>query len=42
VVALMKSPTHKRNILATEFSRIGVGLVTMADGRKYYTMIFLS
>lgn len=42
VVALMNSPTHKRNILATEFSRIGVGLVTLADGRKYYTMIFLS
>jgi uncharacterized protein YkwD len=42
VVALMKSPTHKRNILATEFTRIGVGLTTMADGRKYYTMIFLS
>jgi uncharacterized protein YkwD len=42
VVALMKSPTHKRNILATEFTRIGVGLVTMDDGRKYYTMIFLS
>jgi uncharacterized protein YkwD len=42
VVALMKSPTHKRNILATEFTRIGVGLATTDDGRKYYTMIFLS
>jgi uncharacterized protein YkwD len=42
MVLLMSSPTHRRNILATEFSRIGVGLATMDDGRKYYTMIFLS
>ena len=41
MAALMNSPTHKRNVLGTEFSRLGVGLVTADDGRKYYTMIFL-
>ena len=38
---LMNSPTHKANLLANDFSRIGVGEVTDADGRHYFTMIFL-
>ena len=42
VAALMKSPTHKANILAGDFFRIGVGELTTADGRHFYAMIFLS
>ncbi len=38
---LMNSPTHRANILAGDFSRIGVGEVSTADGRHYFTMIFL-
>lgn len=38
---LMNSPTHRANIMATDFSRIGVGEVTTADGRHFYAMIFL-
>lgn len=41
VVSLMKSPTHKSNILQTLFTRVGIGEVTHADGRKFYSMIFL-
>lgn len=39
---LMASPTHRANIMATDFTRIGVGEVTAADGRHFYAMIFLS
>lgn len=39
---LMNSPTHRANILASDFTRIGVGEITTADGRHFYTMIFLS
>lgn len=42
VISLMNSPSHKANILAGEFTRIGVGVVHHPDGRKIYTMIFLS
>jgi uncharacterized protein YkwD len=42
VALLMTSPTHKANILDTEFTRVGVGEVTHADGRRVYAMIFLS
>lgn len=38
---LMNSPTHRANLLASDFSRIGVGLVTDARGHHYFTMIFL-
>ncbi|WP_322796530.1 CAP domain-containing protein [Tepidiforma sp.] len=38
---LMNSPTHRANLLASDFSRIGVGLVTDARGFHYFTMIFL-
>jgi uncharacterized protein YkwD len=38
---LMNSPTHRANLLAGDFSRIGVGQVTDAQGRHYFTMIFL-
>ncbi|MGE5597488.1 MAG: CAP domain-containing protein [Hyphomicrobiales bacterium] len=39
--ALMNSPTHRANILASDFYRIGIGEVTASDGRHFYTMIFL-
>ena len=42
IISLMNSPTHKANILAGEFSRVGIGVVHHPDGRKIYTMIFLS
>ncbi len=41
LVTLMNSPTHRANILAGDFFRIGVGEVVAADGRIFYTMIFL-
>jgi uncharacterized protein YkwD len=41
VVALMNSASHRANILADVFDRVGIGLVTHQDGRKFYTMIFL-
>ncbi|MEO6397678.1 MAG: CAP domain-containing protein [Tepidiformaceae bacterium] len=41
LVSLMNSSTHRANILASDFSRIGVGEVTTADGRHIFAMIFL-
>lgn len=41
VVALMNSPTHRANLLATDFYRVGIGEETTADGRHIFTMIFL-
>ncbi|KAA0234913.1 hypothetical protein EDM76_08630 [bacterium] len=41
VAALMRSPTHKANILAGDFFRIGIGELTTPDGRHFYAMIFL-
>lgn len=38
---LMNSPTHRDNILAGDFYRVGIGEVTSADGRHFFTMIFL-
>jgi uncharacterized protein YkwD len=40
-VSLMASATHRANILATDFYRVGIGEVTTADGRHIFTMIFL-
>lgn len=40
-VSLMNSATHRANILATDFYRVGIGEVTTADGRHIFTMIFL-
>lgn len=39
---LMNSPTHRANILAGDFTRIGIGEITTSDRRHYFTMIFLS
>jgi uncharacterized protein YkwD len=41
VASLMKSPTHRANILAGDFFRVGIGEVTAPDGRHFYAMIFL-
>ena len=41
LVTLMNSPTHRANILANDFLRVGVGEVTTADGRHIFAMIFL-
>ena len=41
ITALMASPTHRANILATDFYRVGIGESDTADGRHIYTMIFL-
>ena len=41
VESLMRSPTHRDNILAGDFFRIGIGEVSSPDGRHFYTMIFL-
>jgi uncharacterized protein YkwD len=38
---LMASPTHRANIMTTDFTRVGVGEVTVPDGRHFYAMIFL-
>ncbi len=38
---LMNSPTHKANLLAGDFYRVGIGEITDPDGRHYFTMIFL-
>lgn len=38
---LMNSPTHRANILAGDFFRVGIGEVTASDGRHFFTMIFL-
>lgn len=41
VISLMNSPTHRDNLLASDFFRIGIGEVTTTDGRHIFTMIFL-
>jgi len=41
VNGLMNSPTHRANMLADDFFRVGIGEVTTADGSHYYAMIFL-
>lgn len=41
ISALMNSPTHRANILAGDFFRVGIGEADTADGRHIFTMIFL-
>jgi uncharacterized protein YkwD len=38
--ALMDSKVHRENILAEEFTEIGVGLAASEDGKTYYTQDF--
>ncbi len=41
LISLMNSPTHRANILAGDFFRVGIGEADTADGRHIFTMIFL-
>jgi len=41
MVALMNSPSHRANILSSDFTRVGIGELTTPDGRHFYAMIFL-
>jgi uncharacterized protein YkwD len=38
--AFMNSPAHRANILATDYTQIGVGTVTDANGRMWVTEVF--
>ncbi len=40
VASLMRSPSHRDNILFTGFARVGVGELATPDGRHYYVIIF--
>lgn len=40
LVSLMNSATHRANILAGDFTTIGVGVAYHSDGRWFYSMIF--
>jgi len=37
---LMKSPDHRANLLDKEYTRVGVGLVVLPDGRTWLTQMF--
>ena len=39
--AWMNSPGHRNNILSTSFTEIGVGLAKSANGRYYWTQMFI-
>jgi uncharacterized protein YkwD len=41
IEGLMNSATHRANLLADDFFRVGIGETTTSDGLHYYTMIFL-
>ena len=41
IEGLMNSATHRANLLADDFFRVGIGEITTSDGLHYYTMIFL-
>ena len=42
VTSLMNSSSHRANIMSGSFSRVGIGVATHPDGRKFYTRIFLA
>jgi uncharacterized protein YkwD len=42
VETLMKSPSHRANILKPEYTEIGVGLAPAPKERTYYTQVFAS
>ncbi len=41
VLTLMGSEAHRANILTNDFTRVGVGEFTTADGRHMYALIFV-
>jgi uncharacterized protein YkwD len=42
VVGWMRSEGHRDNILNAEFTRTGVGMARAADGRIYFTQVFVA
>lgn len=42
VVGWMRSEGHRDNILNEEFTRSGVGVARSADGRVYFTQVFIA
>jgi uncharacterized protein YkwD len=41
VVGWMRSEGHRENILNVEFTRSGIGVARSADGRIYFTQVFV-
>ncbi|GAB4322963.1 MAG: CAP domain-containing protein [Dehalococcoidia bacterium] len=41
LTSLLASESHRDNLLTTDFTRVGVGVVSLPDGRHIYTMVFL-
>lgn len=39
--SLMRSPTHRQNILCARLTHIGIGLVTNCDGEVWVTQMFI-
>lgn len=42
VVGWMRSEGHRENILNGEFTRSGIGIARSADGRVYFTQVFVA
>jgi uncharacterized protein YkwD len=42
VVGWMRSEGHRDNILNEEFTRSGIGIARAADGRVYFTQVFVA
>jgi uncharacterized protein YkwD len=40
MVSWLNSPTHK-DVIETDYTRMGVGVAVAADGRHYFTVLFL-
>ena len=38
--ALISSPGHRRNVLSTSFTKVGIGVATTPEGYVYVTQIF--
>lgn len=38
--ALISSPSHRRNVLSTAFTKVGIGVATTPEGYVYVTQIF--
>jgi uncharacterized protein YkwD len=38
--AMMRSPTHRANILAPDYTHLGVGVAVGSDGRTVFTQLF--
>jgi uncharacterized protein YkwD len=38
--ALLRSPSHRENMLRPDFTHAGIGVAVVADGRRIYTQLF--